>query len=106
MSTTNVQSDMKVYALPADEVFEALGTGPQGLTKEEAAQRLEQYGRNAIQEAKGTPLIVKFLSNFTSVMAMLLWAGILSHRPCKVEGHPGKIPGVFMPFTKPSYTLG
>ena len=106
MSEVEVQREAEVHALPVDQVFDALDSSPQGLTKEEAAQRLEQYGRNAIQEAKGTPLIVKFLSNFTSVMAMLLWAGIQSHCPCKVEGHPGKIPGVFMPSTKPSYTLG
>lgn len=75
MSEVEVQREAEVHALPVDQVFDALGSSPQGLTKEEAARRLEQYGRNAIQEAKGTPLILKFFSNFTSVMAILLWVG-------------------------------
>ena len=50
-------------------------TRPEGLTQEEVAERLRRYGRNAIREVKGKPLIVKFLANFTHIMAILLWAG-------------------------------
>ncbi len=61
-------------ALPPEEVYGALGTSPEGLTSAEARERLERYGPNLLREARGTPLIVRLLSNFTGVMALLLWA--------------------------------
>ena len=64
----------QLAALPPDQVYDALGTSPNGLTTEEARARLERYGPNVIQEAKKRPLIYSLLSNFTNVMALLLWA--------------------------------
>ena len=67
-----------IQRLSVAEVYQALSTGTGGLSSAEAEARLQRYGRNAIQEKKGTPLIVKFLSNFTHLMAILLWiAGII-----------------------------
>ncbi|MHB0977460.1 MAG: cation-translocating P-type ATPase [Candidatus Aquicultorales bacterium] len=57
------------------ELFEELGTSPRGLSASQAAERLEKYGRNEIQKVKGTPLILKFLSNFIHLFAILLWVG-------------------------------
>jgi len=42
-----------------------------GLTQEEAAQRLAQNGLNQLTPPKGTPQIVKFLSQFTSPFAII-----------------------------------
>lgn len=65
------------YRLTTAEVYEKLDTRPEGLSQAEATARLEKYGRNEIRRIKGKPLIVKFLSNFTHLMAILLWvAGI------------------------------
>jgi len=64
-----------VHQLPIEEVFRTLGTSPQGLSGEEAEKRLRQYGRNAIREVRKKPLYLKFLANFTHLMALLLWAG-------------------------------
>ena len=64
----------QIQSLPVDGVFQTLGTKPQGITAEEAARRLKQYGKNVLEEKKGQPLILKFLSNFTHLMAILLWA--------------------------------
>src|SRR5437016_5907075 len=64
-----------IEALPRIDVYVALGTQPLGLTQAEAAARLQHYGRNTIQTVETTPLIRKFLANFTHLMAMLLWAG-------------------------------
>ena len=50
-------------------------SGPGGLSSEEAEKRLQQYGRNAISKVKKKPLYLKFLANFTHLMAILLWAG-------------------------------
>jgi P-type Ca2+ transporter type 2C len=64
-----------IHTLAADEVFQALNTSPQGLSQTEAAARLAQYGPNALREVKGKPLYLKFLANFTHLMAILLWIG-------------------------------
>ncbi len=68
-----------LYKLSPNDVYGALNTETGGLSNGEAVSRLEQYGKNILQEKKGTPLIVKFLSNFTHLMAILLWgAGIIA----------------------------
>lgn len=65
----------KVHKLSCDEVCVALNTRMEGLTADEAQERQLQYGKNVIKEKKGKPIIVVFLSNFISVMAILLWVG-------------------------------
>jgi P-type Ca2+ transporter type 2C len=64
-----------IEALPLLDIYAALGTQPQGLTCTEAAVRLQHYGRNTIATVATTPLFRKFLSNFTHLMALLLWVG-------------------------------
>ena len=64
-----------IYALRIQDVYQAVGSSPEGLTTAEAQARLGQYGPNAIQEIRGTPLWKKFLANFAHLMALLLWAG-------------------------------
>ena len=64
-----------IHTLPSSKVYQAMGTRPQGLANAEAEERLRRYGRNAITEIKGKPLWLKFLANFTHLMAILLWAG-------------------------------
>ncbi len=70
-----------------EAVFHELGTGPDGLSSEEAARRQIITGPNILKAAKGEPSIVKLVRNFVSVFAILLWfAGGLCF-----------IPGVDMP---------
>ncbi|MFH1086371.1 MAG: cation-transporting P-type ATPase, partial [Chloroflexota bacterium] len=63
------------HTIPVDQVYQALASRPDGLTADEVAARLERYGRNVLRREKGTPLWVRFLSNFTHLMALLLWVG-------------------------------
>jgi magnesium-transporting ATPase (P-type) len=63
------------YSLNPRELYEKLGSRPQGLNQSEAEERLAKFGKNELQKIKGTPLIVKLLSNFTHLMAILLWVG-------------------------------
>ena len=49
----------------------------QGLSEEEAAKRLVQYGPNALSPPKQTPEIVKFLKQLFGGFAMLLWIGAI-----------------------------
>ncbi len=67
------EMNANIHRLAVDEVFAALASNSIGLTGEEASKRLSAYGKNELQEKKGTPLIVRFLSNFTHLMAILLW---------------------------------
>ena len=64
-----------IHRLPIGEVYSALGTRFQGLTQAEAEERLRCFGTNVIQEIKRRSLFLEFLSNFTHLMAILLWVG-------------------------------
>lgn len=73
------KDNVDIHRLSLDEVFSSLNTGTGGLTDNEAKLRLEKYGKNVLKEQKGTPLLMKFLSNFTHLMAILLWgAGLIA----------------------------
>jgi Ca2+-transporting ATPase len=62
----------EIAAQPTALVFCTLETRPEGLSQDEATRRLQQVGRNSLVEIKGQPLVLKFLSNFTHLMALLL----------------------------------
>jgi len=70
--------DDNIHTLPIKEVYLALNTRPQGLIQIEAEERLKTHGRNVLREIKGKPLYLKFLENFTHLMAILLWVGGLA----------------------------
>lgn len=53
--------------------LEMLGTGPGGLSDGEAAERQRSYGKNLIESARKRSPVLAFLSNFTHLMAILLW---------------------------------
>lgn len=63
--------------LTSEQLFIFLKSSPEGLTSAEAALRLQSDGPNKLAEVKGKPLILKFLAQFSHVMAIMLWvAGI------------------------------
>lgn len=64
-----------VHTLPLADVFSVLGSRPEGLDETEAEENLRSFGRNAIRKIRKKPLYIKFLSNFTHLMALLLWVG-------------------------------
>jgi P-type Ca2+ transporter type 2C len=64
-----------VHSLGIPEVYDVLETCPEGLHAKQIPELFAHYGPNAIQEIKGKPLIIKFLSQFTHLMALMLWAG-------------------------------
>ena len=72
-------------ALERKEIFLELGTSEQGLSDEEAKRRLENYGPNKLRAIKKHSLLLRFLSNFTNLLALLMWVGsglaILSGMP-------------------------
>lgn len=66
-----------VPSLSNDAIYEALNSHPRGLSQTEAEERLREVGPNELQEVKGKPLYLKFLANFTHLMAVLLWVGAI-----------------------------
>ncbi|MCL4378281.1 MAG: cation-transporting P-type ATPase [Actinobacteria bacterium] len=64
---------MNYYELDKEQLFKELKVGPNGLSEEEARERLEIYGLNLIKEKKKRSLILRFLDNFIHVLAIILW---------------------------------
>ena len=61
--------EMKSY----QEVIKELQTNEtEGLTKTQVEEKTSQFGPNALQEKKKTPLIIKFLSEFKDFMVIIL----------------------------------
>ncbi len=64
----------EISALDAEDVYQALKTGEDGLSQSQAEILLASHGKNVIEEEKKTPVIFVFLRCFTHLMALLLWA--------------------------------
>ena len=63
---------MNYYSEDLSEVKEALSTTEEGLSPEEAASRLERYGKNELAEKKKKSLAAKFFEQFKDVMILVL----------------------------------
>lgn len=63
-----------LYANPV-EACRLMNSDMRGLSQAEADKRLEQYGKNELAQKKQKSMFRKLLANFTSLMALLLWAG-------------------------------
>jgi Ca2+-transporting ATPase len=64
-----------IHTLPVPEAFSILSSGLRGLSQDDAEKRLQRYGQNVISKVRGKPLWIRFLANFTHLMAILLWIG-------------------------------
>ncbi len=59
--------------VPAADALAKLGSGPAGLTSEEARRRLARDGPNSLPAAQGPSLARRLLRQFTHFLALLLW---------------------------------
>ncbi|MBE6722914.1 MAG: cation-transporting P-type ATPase [Ruminococcaceae bacterium] len=64
-----------IHTLSEEEACRLLDSGPMGLSTNQVSERQQKYGRNVLAKKKGKPVILVFLSNFVSLMAILLWVG-------------------------------
>lgn len=64
----------KFYTLSEDDVLLKLDARPQGLTSQQAKERLETYGRNELDEAEKRTILQKFLDQFKDLMIIILLA--------------------------------
>jgi Ca2+-transporting ATPase len=61
--------------LSSNDVLALLGTTSSGLGGVEAARRLRVVGPNQLEQVRRRPLSQRFLEQFTSFFAVLLWMG-------------------------------
>ncbi|NMA65458.1 MAG: calcium-translocating P-type ATPase, SERCA-type [Clostridiaceae bacterium] len=69
------EKNEKLYhTMEIPAVMESLGSDNDGLSDEEARKRLEDYGRNEIEEGKKRTLFMMFLDQFKNLMIIILIA--------------------------------
>lgn len=65
---------MKHYLADANDVLAEVGSAPDGLSQNDAEERLAANGPNKLKEAKKTPWIVKFFKQLADPMIIVLLA--------------------------------
>ena len=64
----------KYFHFSADDALKKTGSSPDGITSEEAAERLKTYGRNQLNEAKKKSIPQIFFEQFKDLMVIILLA--------------------------------
>ena len=64
-----------IRSLSPGEIWTSLAGRPEGLRPQEVRERLGRFGPNRIEKVGGPSAALRFLSNFTHLMAILLWIG-------------------------------
>lgn len=62
----------KYYLKNQEDVLKEMNSTVNGLTRNEANQRLERYGKNKLKEAEKEPLIKKFINSISDPMIIML----------------------------------
>ena len=63
---------MNYYQSPIEEIFQKFSSSPKGLSNHQALFRINKYGFNRIKKVRKTPLIFKFLRQFSDLLAIIL----------------------------------
>ncbi len=64
---------MKIHQLTVADALASLNSGPDGLSEDEAARRLAEYGSNAVEEVAREALLLTFAREFVHFFAIILW---------------------------------
>ena len=67
---------MEYYNLPIKDVFEKLKSSEEGLSKEEAQNRLKEHGPNIIEESEKISPLKIFFNQFKNAMVIILIAAL------------------------------
>ena len=80
---------MKIHHLTVEEAFASVQSGPDGLSAEEAARRLAEFGPNQVEQLQRDSLVRLFLKGFTHFFAVILWlaAGLAFVAEWREPGH-------------------
>lgn len=78
---------MKHYLQSTEEVFNEVKSSENGLSSEQAQQRISEIGKNKLQEGKKKSLIRRFLEQFADPMIIILIAAaVISAITAVIEG--------------------
>lgn len=76
---TQTKSLQEYAKISSEDSLAKIDSSKSGLTDQEAQKRLEKYGKNVIATTQRQSMLKTFLTNFTSMMAILLWiAGFIA----------------------------
>lgn len=83
LTTTSISEETKPeavwHSLSAQETLTTLQSGYDGLSRKEAARRLDIFGENALEQADATPAWKLFMLQFTSpLIAVLIVCGLVT----------------------------
>lgn len=70
-----VKPDLRLVTTNAEDCLALLNSSLEGLSQEQVAQRLVEFGGNCLPKVKGQPVWRKLTAQFTHTMAILLWCG-------------------------------
>ncbi|MCX6801996.1 MAG: cation-translocating P-type ATPase [Candidatus Diapherotrites archaeon] len=80
------------HSLEADNVFKKLEASKKGLSAKEAGERLEKYGKNAIEKKSKISALKIFISQFTDFLILiLLAAAVISYFMSFIPGEEDRI---------------
>ncbi|MCL1470545.1 magnesium-translocating P-type ATPase [Argonema antarcticum] len=65
------------WHLPAEQVLQQLKSGLQGLSRQEAQQRLSEYGANSLKQKRKSNALILLLNQFKSPIILILMAAAL-----------------------------
>jgi len=65
------------HHLPLSNLFSLTGSSPEGLTAQQAVEKLIEFGANELQEKKKKPAWMHFLGQFTDFMILVLVAAAI-----------------------------
>ena len=68
------EKSMLWYSIPEEKVLEQLSTDRDGLSSDEVAKRLDEYGPNKLPESKQRSALMRFLLQFHNVLIYVLMA--------------------------------
>ena len=76
-TASHCRTGISWHSLSEYEIYEKLATGEKGLSSQEAATRILEFGKNELPEAKRASVFTIFLSQFKSPLIYVLIAAAL-----------------------------
>ena len=67
---------MKIHHLTPEDAVQSLNSTPDGLSREESARRLAEFGPNQVERIEKEALALRFLKEFTHFFALILWLAV------------------------------
>ena len=64
---------MRIHQLSVEDALASLHSGPEGIGEAEAKRRLAEFGPNQVERVETTPLLIRFLRQFTHFFALIFW---------------------------------